>query len=94
LTAAEVIKSLAQAAGEINRATALANEKIQRASDEAILTIKKASKTVSIMINDAIDAANEKIFRTAETEIAKAVGEEEAEFFDLAPLKDRWAKRK
>lgn len=71
---------------------AKANEKIQKAADEAILTIKKASKNVAMMINEAIDNANEKILHTASTAIANVVGIDEAQFFNLAPLKERWGK--
>ena len=42
------------------------------------------------MINEAIDEANEKIIRTTEKAITDAVGEEEAEFFNLESLKEKW----
>ncbi len=93
LAAAEVIKALAQAADNVHRASTQAAAKIQKASEEAQLSMRKAAKQASIMINEAIDEANEKIIRTTEKAIVDAVGKEEAEFFDLRPLKEKWVKR-
>ena len=93
LAAAEIIKALAQAADDVHRASMLAVAKIQKASEDAQLSMRKASKKAATLINEAIDEANEKIIRTTEKAILDAVGKEEAEFFDLGPLKEKWVKR-
>ncbi len=93
LAAAEIIKALAQAADDVHRASTRAAARIQKASEEAQLSMRKAAKKAATMINEAIDEANEKIIRTTEKAIVDAVGEEEAEFFDLGPLKEKWAER-
>ena len=87
------VRALAQAADDVHRASTQAAAKIQKASEEAQLSMRKAAKKAAIMINEAIDEANEKIIRTTKKAIVDAVGEEEAEFFDLGPLKEKWVNR-
>ena len=93
LAAAEIIKALAQAADNVHRASTQAAARIQKASEEAQLSMRMAAKKAATMINEAIDEANEKIIRTTEKAITDAVGEEEAEFFDLESLKEKWVNR-
>ncbi|MBT3361956.1 MAG: hypothetical protein HN403_20220, partial [Rhodospirillales bacterium] len=94
LASAEVIKKLALAADRVHLATVEATKIIQAASQEAALTMKKAIAKANRVINSAIEEANEAILQAVSQALASTVGEEEAEFFDLAPLKEKWGKRK
>ena len=54
---------------------------------------EKATAKANGLISDAIDEANEKILQAATQALSNTVGEEETEFFNLGPLKEKWGKR-
>ena len=71
----------------------MAAGKLQKAADEAVLSLQKTSAEASATISIAIGEANEKILKVTASAIKEMVGEEKAEFFNLGPLKERWAKK-
>ncbi len=75
------------------RAPKKAAGKLQKAADEAVLSLQKTSAEASATIRSAIGEANEKILEVTKSAIKEMVGEKEAEFFDLGPLKERWTKK-
>ena len=92
LAAAEIIKMLAQASDEVHRAASQAADKIQKVAEEAVVMAKAAARDATASVQRAIGDANQKILEVTQSAITETVGESEVEFFDLAPLKERWSK--
>ena len=53
---------------------------------------KEAGRDATMSVQSAIGDANQKILEVTENAITETVGKSEVEFFDLAPLKERWGK--
>jgi len=91
--AAEIIKMLAQASDEVHRAATEAAAKIQEVAEVAIVTAKEAARDAAASVESAIGEANEKILDVTRTTITQTVGAEEAEFYDVGSLRDKWSNR-
>lgn len=90
---AGIIESLAWAKKEIKRVAKQAAAKLNKAGKEAVKMVEKAAREAKAAINRVIENANKKIFETTEQAIAKAVGAEKVEFFDLDNLRKKWGKK-
>ncbi len=93
MAAAEVIKKLAEAADTISREAEKASAEFQKVTEEAVKTAKQAADKATEMVHMSINDANEKILEATSEAIRMTVGEEEATFFDMEPLKAQWGSR-
>ncbi|MCH7866040.1 MAG: hypothetical protein IIC56_12590, partial [Proteobacteria bacterium] len=67
--------------------------KAEKASEEGVFPLQKTSAEASASIRRAIGEANKEILEVTESAIMEMAGKGEVEFFDLGPLKERWAKK-
>ena len=90
MAATEVIRKLAEAADKVNLEAEKAFAEFQKVADDAVITVKKAAAKATEMVHMSINEANKKILDATSEAIRMTVGEEEATFFDLGPLKAEW----
>ena len=85
---------MAKAAKKVNRAVEQATAKLHKTAEDASKMVEKAAREATASVERAINDAHEKIFEVTESVIMDTVSAEEAEYFELDDLKQKWGKKK